>query len=72
MRQFAILHGMQTYTVDLCRVLIYDNINNRTFRFYLNLKFVLKLRRRVIIARIIRSDCNLIKLGKDWLPLKTP
>ena len=51
---------------------IYDNINNRTFRFYLNLKFFLKLRRRMIIARIIRSDCNLIKLGKDWLPLKTP
>ena len=50
--------------------LIYDNINNRTFRFYLNLKFVLKLRRREIIARIIRSDCNLIKLGKDWLPKK--
>ena len=25
----------------------------------------------MIIARIIRSDCNLIKLGKDWLPLKT-
>ena len=24
----------------------------------------------MIIARIIRSDCNLIKLGKDSLPLK--
>ena len=24
----------------------------------------------MIIARIIRSDCNLIKLEKDWLPLK--
>ena len=24
----------------------------------------------MIIARIIRSDCNLIKLGKDWLQLK--
>ena len=24
----------------------------------------------MIIARIISSDCNLIKLGKDWLPLK--
>ena len=24
----------------------------------------------MIIARIIRSDCNLIKLGKNWLPLK--
>ena len=24
----------------------------------------------MIIAQIIRSDCNLIKLGKDWLPLK--
>ena len=24
----------------------------------------------MIIARIIRSDCNLITLGKDWLPLK--
>ena len=30
----------------------------------------LKLRRRVIIARIIRSGYNLVKLGKDWLPLK--
>ena len=26
----------------------------------------------MIIAQIIRSDYNLIKLGKDWLPLKTP
>ena len=24
----------------------------------------------MIITRIIRSDCNLIKLGKDWLPQK--
>ena len=24
----------------------------------------------MIIARIIRCDCNLIKFGKDWLPLK--
>ena len=46
------------------------NNNNITFRFYLNLKFLLKLRRRMIIAPIIRTDCNLIKLGKDWLPLK--
>ena len=59
-------------TYFLHRVLIYDNINNRTFWFYLNFKFLLKLRRRMIIARIIRSDCNLIKLGKYWLPLKTP
>ena len=26
----------------------------------------------MIIAQIIRSDCNLIKLGKDWLPLRIP
>ena len=24
----------------------------------------------MIIARIIRSDCNLIELGKGWLPIK--
>ena len=24
----------------------------------------------MIIARIIRTDCNLIKLGKDWLPIE--
>ena len=57
----------------LCPFLIYDNIiNNKTFGSISILNFVLKLRRRMIIARITRSDCNLIKLGKDWLLLKTP